>query len=354
VSEGVDPVDAIANAVLYEGYILYPYRPSAIKNRMRWTFGGIFPRSYGEALSGGEPWLMQTQCLLRAEASCRLRVQVRFLHLVDRRVARLVEPGHDADLEGAHEVVESLQVGDHVVSSWQEAVERRVALDELALAGLWSRAQQVPIHLPAEVSREPLRDADGRTVAVILRRSEPIEGAIDVAAERVTGGTTRLTVRITNTTVVPNVRGLRREEAAKQALVSTHAVLRASGGGFISLADPPEDLRELAAACDNVGAWPVLVGPEGATDTLLSSPIILEDHPQVAAESPGDLFDSTEIDEILTLRILALTEEEKAEMRRADERGRLLLERTEGLGEEQLMRLHGRLRQLPRREGRAP
>ena len=348
MSQRVDPVDAIADAVLYEGYILYPYRPSAIKNRVRWTFGGIFPRPYSEALSGGEPWLMQTQCLLQADASCRLQVQVRFLHLVDRRVARLVEPG----LEGAYEVVESLEVDGRVLSSWQEAVERRLSLDELALADLWSGSRRVPVDLPAETSREPIRDAEGRTVAVIIRKSEAIEGAVEVAAERVAMGTTRLTVRITNTTALPDRGSVRREEAAMRALVSTHTVLRAAGGGFISLADPPEDLREVAAACHNVGAWPVLVGPEGATDTMLSSPIILEDHPQVAAESPGDLFDATEIDEILTLRILALTEEEKAEMRRADERGRLLLERTERLGEEQLMRLHGRFRQLPTGEDR--
>ena len=41
-------VDRIVNAVLYEGYLLYPYRPS-VKNRQRWTFGGLYPRSYCEA-----------------------------------------------------------------------------------------------------------------------------------------------------------------------------------------------------------------------------------------------------------------------------------------------------------------
>jgi hydrogenase maturation protease len=79
---------------------------------------------------------------------------------------------------------------------------------------------------------------------------------------------------------------------------------------------------------------------------MLSSPIILYDYPEVAAESPGDLFDATEIDEILTLRILTLTEEEKREMRESGDHARRILARTETLPEEQLMKLHGALRGL--------
>jgi hypothetical protein len=92
-----------------------------------------------------------------------------------------------------------------------------------------------------------------------------------------------------------------------------------------------------AADCDNVGTWPVLVGD----DTMLSSPIILEDHPRIAPESPGDLFDGGEIDGLLALNIMSLTDEEKAEMRATDPRTREILERTEALTEEQMLRLCG-------------
>jgi len=95
-----------------------------------------------------------------------------------------------------------------------------------------------------------------------------------------------------------------------------------------------------------VGTWPVLVGNEGDFDTLLSSPIILYDYPQIASESAGDLFDGTEIDEILALRILTLTEDEKNEMRNSDDRARRILERTEALPMEHFMKLHGALRGL--------
>jgi hypothetical protein len=125
-------------------------------------------------------------------------------------------------------------------------------------------------------------------------------------------------------------------------------VLRAGDGEFVSLADPPERLRAEAEACRNEGTWPVLVGEQHERHTLLSSPIILEDHPRVAPESPGDLFDGGEIDQLLVLNILSLTDEEKAEMRDSDPRAREILERTEALTPEQLMRLHGRLTDLGR------
>ena len=105
-----------------------------------------------------------------------------------------------------------------------------------------------------------------------------------------------------------------------------------------------EELRRHAAACENVGTWPVLVGEAGVRDCMLSSPIILYDYPQIAPESSGDLFDGTEIDEILSLRIMTLTKEEKREVRASDERARQILERTENMPAEQFMKLHGVVR----------
>ena len=130
------------------------------------------------------------------------------------------------------------------------------------------------------------------------------------------------------------------------SLASTHTVLGVQDGRFVSLLAPPEPLGDLAANCKNVGTFPVLVGEEGQCDTLLSSPIILYDYPQIAPESAGDLFDGTEIDEILSLRIMTLTDDEKREMSQSDDRARAMLERTETMPVEQLMKLHGVLRGL--------
>jgi len=146
----------------------------------------------------------------------------------------------------------------------------------------------------------------------------------------VEGDVFRLTVRVENRTaqgaLVPTDRG----HALLQSLISTHAVLGLRRGEFFSLCDPPPPLRDAAAACCNRGAWPVLVGEVGRRDAMLSAPIILYDYPRVAPESPGDFFDGTEVDELLTLRVLTLTEEEKREARAAGGRARALLDRTEG------------------------
>ena len=133
--------------------------------------------------------------------------------------------------------------------------------------------------------------------------------------------------------------------------VSTHTLFQIHQGSFISLLEPPEALQSVAQACQNLHTWPVLVGNAGEVDWLLSSPIILYDYPQIAPESPGPLFDGTEIDEILLLRIMTLTDEEKEEMR-GDERTREILERTKSLTPEQFMKLHGVIRSLlPINEG---
>jgi hypothetical protein len=150
-------------------------------------------------------------------------------------------------------------------------------------------------------------------------------------------------------TIVGNTTSLEesgRDAALLRSLASAHAVFGITGGEFVSMTDPPDTLREAVDACNNVGVWPVLAGEAGARDVMLGSPIILGDYPQVAPESAGDLFDATEIDEILTLRVLTLSDEEKAEIRSSDDRGRRLLERAEALSFEQLMQLHGVVREL--------
>ena len=145
-----------------------------------------------------------------------------------------------------------------------------------------------------------------------------------------------------------------RDRALLQSLISAHSILHITNGEFASLLETPKELREAAAECRNVGTWPVLVGDDGERDAMLSSPIILYDYPQIAPESAGDLFDGTEIDEILALRILTLTEDEKREMREGDERARQVLERTEAMPAEQFAKLHGTLRGLRPSSGDRP
>ncbi len=387
-------VDKIAEAVLYEGYNLYPYRPS-VKSRCRWTFGGLYPRPYSEAVEGSDAWSMQVQCLLQAgpAASARplpyetaekvetdtrssteysvlsaircaparlfqrsfygekstLKVTLRFLHLAQRTIGVLVEPCDElpAGNEPAYRAVDSLLLGGTRYQSWQEAVQREVTIGPLGLDALSSQAHVTSFATPASHALEPLRGPDGRIAAVVVRDQEAIEGAAEVSAERLPEAeqaVSRLTLRVFNRTPLARAATRSRDEALLRTLVAAHTVLAVQNGRFFSLTDPPKVLREATDDCRNLGAWPVLVGAPGNDDAMLASPIILEDYPRIAPESPGDLFDGTEIDEILTLRVLTLSDEEKALAAATDDRTRRLIERTESLPREQLAGLHGAVR----------
>lgn len=346
-------VDRIAQALLYEGYLLYPYRPS-VKNRQRWSFGGLYPPSYTAGRVGADAASMRTECLARGDSATRLAVSVRFLHLIERRVVELDRPAPAWPVAASEPIrfVEALRVGDDVVYSWQEAVEREITLDEASLGDLAAGARRVAFAFDSACDREPLRDPAGMIVGLVERRRRRVEGTVELSALELAEGVFRITAQIDNQTPFDVADSGDRDLVVLHAMVSTHTTLGLEGGEFISLLDPPEPLRELAAGCRNQGAWPVLVGDKGATDTMLSSPIILYDYPELAPESPGDLFDSTEIDEILTLRIMTLTEDEKRSMAALDDRGRALLERTEALARGQLMGLHGTMRDRRTSAGR--
>ena len=326
----LDPVRQIADAVLYEGYLLWPYRRSAMKNRQRWTFGGVYPRAHHEAHEDDRCEL-RSECLLEGGEDSAVEVRVRFLHVVRRQV---MAPGR-----GGLEPVEELTVGDERYLSWEEATEREVVGD----LRVSEDPARVAIDIPAGQDQEELRDPAGKPVGAIVRSWNALGGTLRLGAEPLGPGLLRVSVEVVNETPWS---GGSREDALEHTFCSTHAVLRARGARFVSLTDPPEDLRAQAEACRNEGAWPVLVGEPGDRDTLLASPIILEDHPRIAPESPGDLFDGGEIDQMLTLNILSLTDEEKAEMRQSDPKAREILERTEALSNEELMNLHGAIREF--------
>jgi hypothetical protein len=308
----LDPVRRIADAVLYEGYLLWPYRKSALKNRQRFTFGGVYPPSWEQDASS-----VQAQVLLEGPRDAKVELRVRFLHVVRRQVLRIDSSG------AASEPVEELVAGEERFVSWEEAVERELGPGQIEIA---SGAELELI-------------AGG----AIERSWEELQGEVSLMRETLGEGLARLTVLVANTTPWP---GGAREDALRHTLCSTHVVLRVDGGAWVSLTDPPPELRAAAETCENSGLWPVLVGEPDDRSTLLASPIILSDHPEIAPESPGDLFDSGEIDQMLVLNILAMTDEERSAMRDSDPRAREILERTEALSDEQIMRLGGAVRDL--------
>jgi hypothetical protein len=321
----------IADAVLYEGYMLYPYRPSAIKNRQRWTFGTLYPPAYEEVGRGTESNRMRSESLLTGNERTRVHVQLRFLHLLAREVN-----------DSSGKPVASVVIDGRTLESWDEGVPRSFECDVTDVAGPPVRVQ---FSFPEEVKLESIRDQHGELAGSVTRSQRELNGIVSCSAERVGDGVFKLTLEVTNETVLTGD-ARDRNQALLCSLLSAHMVLTVEGGQFISLLEPPEHLVEFASGCKNVGNFPVMLGEAGTHDMLLCSPILLDDYPQIAPESAGDFFDGTEMDEMLTLRVMTLTEEEKNEMRSADDRVRMLLQRTEETAREQLMRTHGTIRDL--------
>jgi hypothetical protein len=323
-------IEEIANAVLYEGYMLYPYRPSSVKNRQRWNFGVVYPRNYSEAQHGTDPWFTRTECLMKGGAQTGLTVKVRFLQAISRTARR----------------VQSSQVAEQQSQAWQEAAERDVIVEAPRLDALLNASVSQVIALPSSEATESICDSEGRVTEMIVRIQEPILGRITLSASGFDEELYKITLEVANDGSVADPGTTSRDCAVMRSLLSAHSILSVERGEFVSLLETPEQLKEFTAQCKNVGGWPVLVGEDAQRDAMLSSPIILYDYPQIAPESAGDLFDGTEIDEILALRILTLTEGEKHEMRHGDERARQILERTEALPEEQFLKLHGVVRAM--------
>ena len=309
----------IADTVLYEGYMLYPYRRSALKNRQRWTFGILYPPHYEEVLAGTERSSLHSECLLTTSGDRNLSIQVRFLHSVTKTA-----------------VNSSLGDSAEVRECWDESVPRSVEFGpDLNLR----RPQRCAFTFPAStaVSESP---GQGRIIATQKR----VDGLLTFYTEPLAENLLKFCIDVSNEAQSSLV-GHDRNGALSRALLSVHLILN-TNNEFVSLLDPPDKFRTHIAACRSIGTFPVLLGNSGEHQMMLCSPIILYDYPQVAPESAGDFYDSTEMDEMLTLRLMTLSDEEKQQIRSADDHACALLERTEQSAREQLMKTHGVIRNL--------
>jgi hypothetical protein len=239
---------------------------------------------------------MQTECLIEPQGPANLEIVVRFLQVQPR----------DGD------------------ASWEDGAERTVTIHEESLQDLANAPRTVPFEI----------FGDARLFGVVCLRAEPIDGFI------------KLQVRVENHTPFPNAAAAERSDAMRLSFVGTHTLLGVSQGAFVSLIDPPPAARGAANCCSNLRTWPVLVGEAGARDTLLSAPIILEDYPAIAPESQAEFCDGTEIDEILALRVLTLTDQEKSEACASDERARRIIEHCDQMAPASFERLHGAIRSM--------
>ena len=313
---------AVADAVLYEGYLLYPYRANSRKNQSRWQFGVLGPQ--GAEDSGiGENDTLSAQLLVRPHRDVSISGVVRFLQLQRRAAERAVG-------DGSFEPVDELVVGQRRWLSWDEAVECEISTGRILLTSL---PRTVDISIPAGVDVETV---DGGR---LVRSRQALRGLLAVSAEP-DGELLRLTVEMRNTApLAPD-----KDAAIAASMIGTHLVAEIKDGEFVSLLEPPASAAAAAAKCRQHRCFPVLASPPGDHDMVLVSPIILYDHPEIAEQSEGALYDSTEIDEILTLRVMTMTDEEKAAARATDPRAAQIIDRCDSMSPEAMLNLHGVLR----------
>jgi hydrogenase maturation protease len=293
--EGFSAAERLARALMFEGYVLYPYRRSSLKNVQRFSFGTLEARKPGKST-------LRVECLMQGR-SPRLLLSVRFLQHVQRDDAGEPEP-------------------------WIEAIER--ACDHAGLEVAILADREAPARF--EHALRGTRQSSSGSV----RTSGDVHASIALEARRLAPELFKLAIEVAN---------LRDDAQLLSALGAAHVLLRAEEGRFVSLLEPAPGLAAHAASCRSEGCFPVLVGSAERDDALLASPIILYDRPAIAPESAGDFCDATEIDEMLTLRVLTLTEAERREAERTDARSRAILERTHALSEDALLALHGTRRE---------
>lgn len=345
-SAALEGAEAIADAILYEGYLLYPYRRSSGKNNVRWQFGVLLPAAWadahgladdGVAGSAESPW-QQTECLAEVPDDAVVRIRLRFLHL-QRKTAEERTP------DEGYRPVDRIDIDGRTELSFDEAVLQEFHL-EAPVADLRG-GRRFDIDVPGDEFVEPIVDDRGEPAGRVVRSRWPLAASVTVfaAACPTPFPLLRLRIRVENTdrTTPPDST---RDEALRCCLLATHTLASVSAGRFLSLLDPPEWAAQAARECRNVHTFPVLAGEPDTGDVVLSSPILLYDHPRIAPESPGDLHDASEIDEILSLRTLTLSDAEKREARATDPRAAAILDRVDAMPPEVLERLHGAIRAL--------
>ncbi|MDO3636623.1 hypothetical protein [Mycolicibacterium arseniciresistens] len=315
---------AVADAVLYEGYLLYPYRATSQKNQSRWQFGVLGPPG-AEAAGIGEDDTISAQILLQPAESPALTFVVRFLQLQHRAAMR---DAGDGRVEAVDELV--TEAGSWI--TWDEAVECEARFGPFGVDILCA-GRTHPIVVPSGT------DVEIVTGGRLVRTRREVRGELSLSAEP-DGDLIRVSVTVRNT-ASPAVD---KDAAIATSLIGTHLIGEVSGGEFVSLLEPPPAAAEAVARCVRHRCFPVLAGPTGERDLVLVSPIILYDHPEIAEQSDGALYDSCEIDEILTLRIMTMTDEEKAQARATDPLAAAIIDRCDTMSPEAMMNLHGVLR----------
>ena len=330
-------LENLTRTLLYEGYALYPYHRSAVKNQKPIPFGVVFPEQYNSHNPHAHS-TMQTQCIVTGNSHILFNLSIRFLHLIkvellERDQASHFRPANDLNVNG-----ESYQAG------WQ-TFERIINARDVEINQLIENQKTIILDLDKMEECSDINNEKKEIVAKEIKSVSEINGTITIDATPVENRSDafRTTINITNTTPVTNPGTVSRDEMLGHSLLSTHIIINAVNGQFISHQNPNEQWKASIESCKNLNTWPILI--DESDTTLLSSPIILYDYPQIHPQSATDLFDSTEIEEALLLHVAVLSDEEKERIAASDEKLRTMLNKVKSVTPAALINLHSGLKE---------
>ncbi|MBI5030831.1 MAG: hypothetical protein HZB51_09910 [Chloroflexi bacterium] len=317
--------EKIANAILYEGYMRYPSQTAASPSQRRWTYGELYPQTYRGVQQGLEACHAQTECLVMGNAQTTLDIKLRFLHLVQRGIGKFID---DPSIEYVN--VERLAVGDQVYCVEQEAIERECNYAHLSLTKMM---QSFGFSFSSSRSTDTLQEPGGKTLGILTQRCEALAGTIKIMTKPLEDHLFKLSIQVRNRTPL-SADPPTHADARLTSFVSTHLLLRVTGGEFISLNNPPAEYRSMTSLCENIRSCPVLIGEPGTHNLMLGSPVVLEDYPQIALGSTNDLLPATKNGDLLKVRMLP------------DEHVNQTLEQPNALPPEVFQRLNGAAHKL--------
>jgi hypothetical protein len=307
-------------------------------------FGAVYPQAWQQHHPDVHA-ATQTQCIIQGTDDAEVEITVRFLHLRGKRLVKINPEKFGRD---QFQPTDTIKAGDKTYYSGWEAEERKINVGRHKIKDLIDGSIENSIHFEEEQMSDILFKNEKVAGNMIIRQSA-INGNVRVSAKPVGIHEEgyQITIKIANTTPVDNPKQCSRDEIYFRSFLSANTILQAEKGKFISKTDPPQAWQEVNEACKNVNTWPVLIDKDDKT--MLSSPIVLYDYPEIAPESRGDMFDSTEIEEMLMLQVAALTDEEKKEVEQTDGKMKAMLERVRNTTPEELLKLHGGFKDIETR-----
>ncbi len=277
----VNGLQEIVNAVLYEGHILYPHRATAPGNQHnRFSFGRICPEIYNQNQAANELCKFQAEVLLETGGELpELRITLGFLQPFQQEICALPRPLPKLpQKEGLGSVdIPNLESNGKAYQSWMEAVERQVTVPLKTFHG----SVEALFSFDDPCIAESIFDENGLITAVVRSAKSPISGKVIVTLSPLKHGLSKISVTILNQSWVADSGADIRDKFLMSTMASSHVILQAKHGQFISLWDTPAELKFFAAQCRNVGVWPVLVGDKSRAErsTMMASPVILYDYP---------------------------------------------------------------------------